>query len=604
LNPMVFTTRKTGFSLLSLVSKYPLAILVCITFAINANTLSNKYAADDAVVLTGNRFVQNGIKGIPEIVSNDYFGGVNGVDKNELAGGRYRPLTLIIFSLEYQFFGANPVISHFINVLLFALLIGLLFKLLNVYIFDRKQQQAAFVTCLLFILHPVHTEVVANVKGRDEILTFIFVILSLIAFIRYVEKEKSTALVISLIFFLLALLIKETSVTFIGVLPLVMYFFFHRSVKKSIRSSLPFVAVFAGYSLLRLMVVGFDLSSSKLILNSPFLYATPHEAFATKVYVVFKYLLLLLFPHPLTSDYSYNVVPYVDVSSVRFIVAVIALLVLMAFALSAFKKKSVYAFCILFYFVTISIFSNFFIGVGTPMAERFLFQPSLAFCLIIGSVYSRYEKKGRLIIRLAMMVVVFLFAIKTFMRNREWKDNETLYFSDIKTSPNSLRLNQFATEYYYFKAQNEMDDDVKNEYLKKAVDYGEKSLKIDSGNPVAYVELGHANASLHLYRKAADYWIKAYQLNPAYPDLKKWMDDLSKRLYVEGNGLSDQGKTDEAIKCYLKSVELDKNQIEAWYNLGGIYYFKNDTAAATEAWRKVMAMDPHHRFDKKEFEKY
>ena len=114
--------------------KFQLILLVFIAIAINANTLFNEYVLDDAIVISDNQFVAKGIHGIPEIITQSYFKGYKKLENLEFSGGRYRPFALVIFALEYQFFGANPVVSHLINVLLFALLIVSLFYLLQKHI--------------------------------------------------------------------------------------------------------------------------------------------------------------------------------------------------------------------------------------------------------------------------------------------------------------------------------------------------------------------------------------------------------------------------------------------------------------------------------------
>jgi len=85
-------------------------ILIILALGLNINTLSNEYALDDAVVLTGNSLVQKGIKGIPEILKTEFFFGLEKKD-SDLSGGRYRPVALVIFAIEYELFGVNPLMS-------------------------------------------------------------------------------------------------------------------------------------------------------------------------------------------------------------------------------------------------------------------------------------------------------------------------------------------------------------------------------------------------------------------------------------------------------------------------------------------------------------
>ena len=161
-----------------LILNYQLVALIVLAFLININTLSNDYALDDAVVLTQNSIVKKGVSGIPEMLTSNYLKGYT-TDVNLLSGSRYRPLTLVAFALEYQFFGEQPFVSHLINLLLYLMLIVLLFKFLRMAM-PISQQYLIFITVLIFSIHPVHTEVIANVKGRDELLAFILLLSALI----------------------------------------------------------------------------------------------------------------------------------------------------------------------------------------------------------------------------------------------------------------------------------------------------------------------------------------------------------------------------------------------------------------------------------------
>src|ERR1035437_2452171 len=93
---------------------YQLIILALLSVGLNINTLFHQYALDDEVVLKENKFVKKRIKGIPDILRTDYVYGYT-IKENILTGARYRPLSLILFAFEYQFLGANPLISHLIN---------------------------------------------------------------------------------------------------------------------------------------------------------------------------------------------------------------------------------------------------------------------------------------------------------------------------------------------------------------------------------------------------------------------------------------------------------------------------------------------------------
>ncbi|MCX6296747.1 MAG: hypothetical protein NTX97_11915, partial [Bacteroidetes bacterium] len=542
-------------------TKNQLIILLLLAFGLNCNSLYNEYAVDDIVVLTGNTSVQKGIKGIPEILSTDFF---YGLEKKEsgLSGGRYRPFALVIFALEYQFFGANPMISHLINVLLFIILIASLYKLLRNHIFREQHPYLAFITCLLFVVHPIHTEVIANVKSRDELIAFIFLIGAAFAFIKYTQQRSIISFLAGLLCFMFALLTRESAVPFIGIVPLVAYFFYYQSVKKAMLFSIPLMVIFLIYMALRISVVGFSYTTSSDILNAPFLYASPTEAFATKTFILLKYIGLLAFPHPLCSDYGFNQLKYVDVNSVPFILSSLVLISLLICALITVKRRSIISFSILYFFITIFLFSNFVLDIGAPLAERLLFQPSLAFCFVFANLYLKAKSKNIFITESILITVLLFFSIKTISRNQEWKNDLTLYSADAITAPESVRANQHLGHKLLEKAITEPDMELKEKDLKKAIFHHEKVLKIYPHQRIIYDDLGTEYLELRDYFKSADYYLNCYNAEPRNLDAKKKVDMLSDLLFSEGIENYNSGKIEDAIKCYYKAVELNVNNVE------------------------------------------
>jgi len=584
-------------------SKHQLIILVLLAIGLNVNTLFHEYVLDDSVVLTDNKYVEKGIKGIPEIVSQSYFKGYAKLENLEFSRGRYRPFALVIFALEYQFFGANPMVSHLINILLFALLIALLYKVLQTYVFREQNKNLAFITCLLFTVHPIHTEVIANVKSRDELITFILLLVSLITFIKHIEKKNLWLLLIGFFCFFLALLTRESAVTFIGVVPLILYFFFNQSIKKSIQFSIPLIAMFVSYLALRFLIVGFNHPVISDIENAPFLYATSSQALATKVFILVKYMWLLIVPHPLSFEYGFNQIPYIEISSIQFIFSLLLLIGLIIYAIYTFKKKSLFSFSILYFIITISLVANFVVDIGTPLSERLLFQPSLAFCIVVAAFYVKANKRFKLFANGILVLILLLFSVKTYLRNAVWENYDTLVLSDVISAPNSIRINQFATNIYLSRSNNERNKELRNEYLKKASYYGERMVKICPNVPDVYINLGYIYYNLFDYNKASELWVKGCKAEPTELIAKNAAEVLSTDLYKLGNDFYEQGKIDDALKCYQNSIELNNKNVEAWYNLGGNYFLKNDTTSGIKAWENVKKLDQNHPLKKEEFYK-
>ncbi|MBK9525758.1 MAG: hypothetical protein IPO39_13740 [Bacteroidetes bacterium] len=579
--------------------KYQLLLLLVVLIGLNANTLSNEYALDDTVVLTENRIVQQGINGIPEILRTDYVRGFT-KEENILSAGRFRPLTLISFALEYQFFGASPLISHLINLVLFALLIFLLFRILQI-IFHRENSVLPFLACLFFILHPIHTEVIANVKSRDELLTFLFTLLSLLSTFAYLKSGNKRLQIASFLCFFCALLAKETAITYLAILPLILFYFSSLSFSKILRITTPFLLLAFIYAGIRYNAIGFHSYTVTDVTNSPYIYATYSDAFATKTFVVLKYILLLFFPVHLTTEYGFQQIPMIQIRSFSFIISAVCILALLSFAMLTFKKKSIVSFCILYFFITLSPGTNFIIDLGAPMAERMLFQPSLAFCILLSILILKFAVNYRYASIGLALIISILFSVKTIARNSEWKNNETLFLADILNSPNSARMNLYVCEQYILKANKEVNLKTKYAYLDTAINYGERSMQIHSKFAYTYLRLGLAHLYRSNYETAAKIWIRAAELEPKNPEVIYWTSYLSNVLNTEGNMWYEKDSVQRAIQYYELSLKLNANNIETLYNLGGMYFANGDSVLANEKWEKVRTLDPRHRFNKSEF---
>jgi tetratricopeptide (TPR) repeat protein len=545
-------------------SKHQLILLVFILIGLNLNTLFNDYAVDDGVVIAENNSVQKGFTAIKEIFSNDYFYGYREKESfSKLNNGRYRPLTLLTFAFEYQFFGANPFISHAINLLLFTGLIVLLYYLLRKYLFKYYNKHLAFLTCLLFAVHPVHTEVIANVKGRDEILAFIFLIASTISLLKYIESKNVLNVWAGLVFYSLALFSKESAIVFTVAMPLMFYFFSDSKKKQIVYLFVSLAALSFTYLLIRKSIIYNGEIIASNILNSPYLLASFNQALATKVYIIIRYIILLIIPYPLSSDYGFKTFEYLELSSLNFIISSIILLLLIVSSFIFFKTKNIYAFCIIFFFISISIASNFIANTGTFMAERMLFIPSLSFCIAI-AYYLLYlsNKRQKLSISFIFIYLLF-FSITTYSRNSDWKNNSTLYLSDVKTSTNSIRINQYAAEWLIIKGNQEDNTSLRNRYYYQAIEYCKKLLKFYPDYPPAYMDLGGAYFGLKDYIMSADNFKMASVLIPLNTALNERLNLVSRLLTENGKKEFTNGNLSEAEIYLQKALTIDSINEEA-----------------------------------------
>jgi tetratricopeptide (TPR) repeat protein len=578
-------------------SRISLIILVSLAIILNWNTLKGGYVLDDVVVLTDNSLVKEGVKGIPDLLTKEYFYGL-AKKESDLSGGRYRPLALVVFAIEYEVFGFNPFVSHLINVLLFAAVMFFLFKILNDHILKNYPPGITFLLCMLFLVHPIHTEVIANIKSRDELISLLLLIASGYGFIKYAHNENKLALFQALFCFFLALLTRESAIPFIIVVPMISYYFYNQSIKTSLKFILPLSAVFVVYMLIRLSVVGITHGIDKSILNFPFVNATPYQAFATKVYLLFKYVSLLFYPFPLSFDYGYNEIPYLELFSAKTILSGLILVLLFIIGLLGIAKRSVLSFGILYFFATIFLFSNFIIDIGAPLAERLLFQPSIGFCLIIAYYLIKVPTNFKSAAFISYFVILLIFANKTVARNNDWESNYTLFTKDVKSCPNSVRANLFAGQQCLTRANSEKDPIARREYYQRAVFYDQRILSIYPHYQFIYEDLGYAYLGLGNKFNTADFWIKAYNLDESNSKLRKQMNMLSDVMYNSGNKKFRANEIDSAIVYFESAVDLNPDNGDAWYNLGASYFTSNKEKEGVNAWQIAYQLSPNHTFDR------
>ena len=144
------------------------------------NTFEHDYAWDDAIVITNNDRVQQGLSD-----PSSFFRNIKGDELQYRYG--YRPITLLSFALDIELSEMTPKTGHVMNVLYYALLCCLIFYFLR-RMFPEKSELFAMIVVGLFLIHPVHTEVVANIKSRDEILAMLFGIASLIFLLNFLAN--------------------------------------------------------------------------------------------------------------------------------------------------------------------------------------------------------------------------------------------------------------------------------------------------------------------------------------------------------------------------------------------------------------------------------
>ena len=568
---------------------FPHLLIFLFAFLLYGNTLTHDYALDDLIVIKDNSFTKKGLQGIKGIFSYDSFTGFFGTEKKLVAGGRYRPLSIASFALEYAVVGKlNPFLSHLINILLYFFTGSLIFIVFSSLIKSTPAKPwylgIPFLVAMLFMAHPVHTEVVANIKGRDEIFALMFPLISVWLTIRYIETRKPILLFVANLCFFLGLLSKENAIMFAGIVPLTIFFFTKLSLKKNIAISFSFLFTALIFIFIRFLVLGY-LNSGELpkeLLNNPFLGATQSEKFGTILYTLGLYVKLLLIPHPLTHDYYPYHIPLVSLTDWRAVLSSAAYIFMIIYSILKFKTKNIIAYGILFYLLTLFIVSNLLFPVGTFMNERFIYMPSLGFAIVMAVLITEklplIIKKETLYKRWAsgiLLSILVLFALRTFTRNQVWKDNFTLFTTDVRVSENSVKCNVSAGGDYQEKAKLETDTAKQSEYYQLSLHYLEKAIRIYPKTANGLVLYGNAIA---IYKKDSKQAIVQYLKVLDFDPYNK--NALSNTLQVLAS-IDNGQETAYKVRIFKRLLSISPDNADVNYNLGKLYgQFKGNLDSA------------------------
>ncbi|MCB0638230.1 MAG: hypothetical protein KDC54_16485, partial [Lewinella sp.] len=465
------------------------AILLLLPFALYALTFQFGFVLDDSLVFSENNFVKEGLAGLGKIFTTEHFTGYLGAQQDLVAGARYRPLSIATFAVEYAAYGLRPGLSHFWNVVLYALTGLLIFRLFYLLVPGQERWYLAFpfLVALLFVLHPIHTEVVANIKGRDELLVLLLSLATLYFSWRYALRAGGLNLLASGLLFGLALLAKENAVTFLAVIPLTLYLFSQASWRRIGWTLVPLLLAFGLYLAIRINAIGYlykpDLVVSG-IMNDPFLGLGWQEKYATIASTLGKYLQLLIFPHPLTHDYYPYQIPIIGWGHWKAWGSLLLYVGLFALALKTFRKGSLVSWSIFYYLFTLSIVSNIVISLGAPMNERFVYVSSLGACALFVYVLTRWAPasgQGTSFQRWAGIGLLALmglgFAYKTITRVPAWEDAMSLNRAAITVSVNSARANSYMAYSLYQRGLQEQPIQQMATY-QEALPYVERALEI------------------------------------------------------------------------------------------------------------------------------
>ncbi|MGL5892634.1 MAG: glycosyltransferase family 39 protein [Bacteroidia bacterium] len=549
--------------------------LVVITFLVFGNGIFNKYALDDEFYTAGsNKLTQKGIKAIPEIFTSRTF------YNNDGSGYSYRPVTVASFAIEIQLFGEKPEVSHFINVLLYALTVVLLFRLLRRW-FSAQGDWFSFFIALLFLVHPLHTEPVDNIKCRDELLAILFGVSSMFFLWRFRESGKWFYMVLFPLCFFAGMLAKATIMPFYLLIPMALWFFTDLKISRIALYMAPLVLAAVCVLLIKNGALPESVREFQSFENP----ITAETSFATKsataAHVLGRYLWLHIFPHPLVYYYGQNYVSLVSWSDPLAIAAALIHLALLVIALRGLRTRSILSFGILFYLINIIFYSNLISPAPGLMAERFAYMAGLGFCIVVvWGVFKltklapemfRWGAAESSRARFVLLGVAAVFSIRSVVRNTDWQDKHTLYINDMEHLGESAKANMLLGSLL-------SADGARINY--------EGNMLIESGknsNNITVFNAGKAkrDSAQLLFRQSRDYYLRATEISPQY--YTAWSNLGT--TYFFGRDFAS------AKPCLLRSVSIKPDYTEGLFNLGVTYDSLRMPDSAMFYLRRCIATD-------------
>jgi hypothetical protein len=584
-------------------------IIFGLAFLLYANTLGHEYALDDNSVITDSHIVRGGISNLGEIFKTRYREGSFGEGST-----MYRPMSVAMFATEWTISKNTPQISHFVNVLMYAMTCMLMFLTFR-NILHRYSIWIPFLAMLLFAVHPLHTEIVANIKSRDEILVLFFSILALFNAWKYAEEgEQPKHLIYSCLSLIVALFSKENAVIFVALIPLTLYFFSRLPLKKIlILFGIYFIPV-AVYFAARKAVLGYILFKdppTPITKIDNFLTAesaTFIEQKATAMWVMGKYLLLLVFPNPLICDYNYNYIPITTLSNPLVFLSLLAHIGLLGFALMTLKTKKFLSYAILFYLINMFLYSNLLLVIGAGLGERFLYISSFGFCLAVAYFLAKYLGGGTELEEnpkdIASMfssktpllavtgIVLILAAYQTMTRNSDWFNSYSLYQSDIQKAPESARLNGYIGTEYLKEGKKTQDLAEQKEYYNKAVEVYSRAVEIHPDYTEAIGQLGISYYRLGELQEASKWYENAIARDGCKGSIYSnygtmFFNDAMKKQQA-GDQAGFELMIGKAKEMYEKAKAREPNYSDGYMNLGSTYGVMGQHALAAESLEKAL----------------
>lgn len=548
--------------------RYVFITMLC-GFLVYSNALKGEFVWDDNILVRNNTEIRNW-ENLPKVI----FGNLGG-DSLYYKHSSYRPVQTISYMVDYSLWKMAPFGYHLTSIACHMLVAGLL------YIFIFKifaSNYLSFVTALLFALHPVHTEAVTYIAGRADPLSVVFMLSSLIFYLRVRDKENILDYLMMGAMYILGILSRENAL----MVP-VFVFVYHWSLRKKItwRPVLVYVVIAGLYIFMRVteMIGGMGLTEP---VKTTILERVPgfFVAYAT-------YLKLLIAPFDLHMEYLR---PMFTMSDPRAVIGAALFCTTLFLVYFFWKRNSIITFGLLWFLVGLFPVANVFVVVNAYMAEHWLYIPVMGLFLIAAHGIETLSRKnntfGIAMIAFVAAACVFYGGL-TYRQNKTWLNQIEFYERTRKYAPTSGRLHADLGEAYFRVGRIE---DSRDSTI-RAIQLRPTYYAAWSNLGTIYVRLGEIDKAIAAYKNAL-------KISPSYFNAH----------FNLANVYKDREMLDEAIAHYEQALRYMPSMATAYNNMAICYNQKgnlektkgNDALVKTykemavESYKKGISLEPRN----------
>ncbi|MFA5091004.1 MAG: tetratricopeptide repeat protein [Candidatus Omnitrophota bacterium] len=606
--------------------------LLGLCLVIYGNSLRNDFIFDDKLFIVNNDKIRS--LSLPDIFR------VDPPDNSLIASAPfikyYRPVLGLSWAIDYFLWRLNPsafrlenIIIHAFNGLLIYLLLLLLFK-------DKK---LAFLSSVLFCVHPVQVSSVTFICGRASLLEAAFILMSLILFICFCLYQKKAYYIFSFLSFILALLIRESALLLPGFI-LLCGFSLAISRKRVIIHTAAYFMISLLYIILRILLTpagGFDLSG-----------VFTWERFFAFVCQLQDYLRKLILP------VGFQAGVFEKTNLMGLLISIVSWLIVFSWLVALFKRREkVPVFSLAFYslgLLPLLVIFNLSQFLGQVLSEHYVYLSSIGYFIFLSYLFLKWDFLPKKLLVLFLSLLIFFYSFLSAANNLDYTDDVTFYNYILRSDKEShfIRLNLGTTLYLkksydealseanLVLAQHPQSSDAylllgniyaRQDRLEEALGYFKKAVALNPHSAFALNNLGLAYQEQGQYKEARESFNRALVIKPEavwllrnivnllikqkrYPEAIAFYDkmitltprDPPVRIRL-GIILAETGRLKEAEEAFKQALRLDASSVEAMRNLGVLYANTSRLDEAVSIWEKALAIEPSSHALKDNLEK-